>query len=201
MKKIIVVGATGTIGRAVVERLQDGNEIVKVANANGDFTVDMTNAASIQALFEKVGEFNALVVAAGDIAFADFSEMTDEQWQVGINSKLMGQVNLTRKALPFLKDGGSVTLVSGILTEEPIAWGTSASTINGAVNHFVQAAATELPRGIRINAVSPTVVTESLHMYGDFFPGFESVSSTKVSNAFYKSVMGVHTGTVFEVFE
>ena len=102
--------------------------------------------------------------------------------------------------MSYLSEGGSITLTSGILTEQPIAWGTSASTINGAVNHFVKAAATELPNKIRINAVSPTVVTESLPIYQDYFPGFESASASKVANAYFKSVMGVQTGQIFEVF-
>jgi len=200
MKKIVVIGSTGTIGSKVVSKLEEKNTVIKVANSGSDYQVDMTSEESINQLFLRIGEFDALVVAAGDIAFADFSEMTTEQWQVGITSKLMGQVNLTRKAVSYLSENGSITLTSGILTEQPIAWGTSASTINGAVNHFVKAAATELPNKIRINAVSPTVVTESLPIYQDYFPGFESASAAKVANAYFKSVMGIQTGQIFEVF-
>lgn len=200
MKKVIVIGASGTIGRAIVKQFSQGNEVISVGNRSGDFTVDMTDITSIEALYEKVGEFDALVVSAGDVAFASFSEMTQEQWQVGLNSKLMGQINLAQQAIPFIKDSGSITLVSGILTDEHVAWGTAASMVNGAVNHFVKAVSTELPRGIRINAVSPGLVSESVEIFGDFFPGFESVPASKVSNAYYKSVMGVQTGKVFEVF-
>ena len=201
MKNIVVIGASGTIGSAVVERFKSNNTVLSVGKESGQYNVDMTSEESIEALFDKIGAFDALIVAAGDVSFADFKEMTTEQWNVGIESKLMGQINLVRKAMPYINANGSITLTSGILTDEHIAWGTSASTINGAINHFVQAAANELPNHIRINAVSPTVVTESLPVYGDYFPGFESVSANKVANAFFKSAMGVSTGKIFEVFE
>lgn len=200
MKKVVVIGSTGTLGSAIVSQLEADNIVIKVSNSRGEYQVDMTSEESIEQLFSSIGSFDALIVAAGNMAFAAFTEMTTEQWQVGIESKLMGQINLTRKAIPHLNEGGSITLTSGILTQQPIAWGTSASTINGAVNHFAKAAATELPKNIRINVVSPTVVTESLPIYQDFFPGFESASATKVANAYFKSVMGVQTGQVFEVF-
>ncbi len=146
-----------------------------------------------------MGQFDALVVASGSVAFNSLTEMTDEQWQVGLQSKLMGQINLTRAAIPYLNDKGSITLISGILSEEPINWGVSATTINGAIEHFVKAAACELPRGLRINVVSPTVLTESMDKYADFFPGFVPVPAAKVALAYQKSVLGVQTGQVFKV--
>ncbi|MCE9970184.1 short chain dehydrogenase, partial [Aeromonas salmonicida] len=162
-------------------------------------TVDMRDPASIKALFAQVGQFDALVVASGSVAFNGLTEMTDEQWQVGLQSKLMGQINLTRAAIPYLNDKGSITLISGILSEEPINWGVSATTINGAIEHFVKAAACELPKGLRINVVSPTVLTESMDKYADFFPGFVPVPAAKVALAYQKSVLGVQTGQVFKV--
>lgn len=118
---------------------------------------------------------------------------------MGLQSKLMGQINLTRAAIPYLNDKGSITLISGILSEEPINWRVSATTINGAIEHFVKAAACELPKGLRINVVSPTVLTESMDKYADFFPGFVPVPAAKVALVYQKSVLGVQTGQVFKV--
>ncbi|MNC55182.1 short chain dehydrogenase [compost metagenome] len=111
----------------------------------------------------------------------------------------MGQINLTRAAIPHLNDNGSITLISGILSEEPINWGVSATTINGAIEHFVKGAACELPRGLRINVVSPTVLEESMDKYADFFPGFVPVPAARVAQAYQKSVQGVQTGQIFRV--
>lgn len=97
--------------------------MIRVGHSRGDATVDMRDPASIKALFTKLGQFDALVVASGSVAFNALTEMTDEQWQVGLQSKLMGQINLTRAAIPHLNDKGSITLISGILSEEPINWG------------------------------------------------------------------------------
>lgn len=197
--KIVIVGASGTVGSAVSELLAKDHQVIRVGHSQGDARVDMTDSASITALFEAVGHFDALVVASGNVAFAPFPEMTDEQWQVGLESKLMGQIRLTRAALSHLNDKGSITLISGILSEEPINWGLSASTINGAIEHFVRAAACELPRGLRINVVSPTVLVESMDKYADFFPGFVPVPAARVAQAYKKSVLGVQSGQVFRV--
>lgn len=201
--KIVIVGASGTVGSAVSELLARDHQVIRVGHSQGDARVDMTDSASIAALFagiaEDIGRFDALVVASGNVAFAPFPEMTDEQWQTGLESKLMGQIRLTRAAIPHLNDGGSITLISGILSEEPISWGISASTINGAIEHFVKAAACELPRGLRINVVSPTVLEESMDKYADFFPGFVPVPAARVAQAYKKSVLGVQNGQVFRV--
>ncbi|WP_421269266.1 short chain dehydrogenase [Aeromonas veronii] len=197
--KIVIVGASGTVGSAVSELLAKDHQVILVGHSRGDATVDMRDPASIKALFAKLGQFDALVVASGSVAFNGLTEMTDEQWQVGLQSKLMGQINLTRAAIPHLSDKGSITLISGILSEEPINWGVSASTVNGAIDHFVKAAACELPRGLRINVVSPTVLAESMDKYADFFPGFVPVPAAKVAQAYKKSVLGIQTGQVFRV--
>jgi NAD(P)-dependent dehydrogenase (short-subunit alcohol dehydrogenase family) len=197
--KIVIVGASGTVGSAVSNLLATQHEIVRVGRSQGDATVDMTDGASIAALFAGIGQFDALVVASGNVAFAPLTELTDEQWQLGLESKLMGQVKLTRAAIPYLNEGGSITLISGILSEEPINWGSSATTINGAIEHFAKAAACELPKGLRINVVSPTLLTESMDKYAAFFPGFEPVPAARVALAYQKSVLGVQTGQVFRV--
>jgi NAD(P)-dependent dehydrogenase (short-subunit alcohol dehydrogenase family) len=196
---IVIVGASGTVGSAVSELLAKDHQVIRVGHSRGDARVDMRDPASIKALFAQVGPFDALVVASGSVAFNGLTEMTDEQWQVGLESKLMGQINLTRAAVPHLNDKGSITLISGILSEEPINWGVSASTVNGAIDHFVKAAACELPRGLRINAVSPTVLEESMDKYADFFPGFVPVPAAKVAQAYKRSVLGIQTGQVFRV--
>lgn len=86
-----------------------------------------------------------------------------------------------------------------MLARETIRSGVVASTVNGALEPFVKAAAAELPRGMRINAVSPSVITETLDVYGDYFPGFASVPAADVARAFVKSVHGIHTGQVYEL--
>ncbi|MDX7922229.1 short chain dehydrogenase [Aeromonas media] len=197
--KIVIVGASGTIGSAVSELLARDHQVIRVGHSRGDATVDITDGASIAALFAGIGRFDALVVASGNVAFAPFPEMTDEQWQTGLESKLMGQIRLTRTALPYLNEKGSITLITGMASQQPVLGGVSATTINGAIEHFVRAAACELPRGLRINVVSPTVLEESMDKYADFFPGFVPVPAARVAQAYKKSVLGVQSGQIFRV--
>lgn len=197
--KIVVVGATGTVGKAVVEALAGRHEVIKVGKRGGDRQVDITDSESIRRLFAQVGRFDALVSAAGKVHFGELSAMTEKEMAVGLNDKLMGQVNLVLIGQDHVNDQGSFTLTSGLLSHDPIRYGASASLVNGAIDAFVRSAAIELPRGVRINSVSPGLLTESLGAYGDYFRGHETVPASRVANAYVKSVEGRLTGRVIDV--
>ena len=197
--KIVVVGATGTIGKAVVAALAGRHEVVKVGKRGGDRQVDITDSESIRRLFEQVGRFDALVSAAGKVHFGELAAMTEKEMAVGLKDKLMGKVNLVLIGQDHVNDQGSFTLTSGLLSHDPIRYGASASLVNGAIDAFVRAAAIELPRGVRINVVSPGLLTESLGAYGDYFRGHETVPASRVANAYVKSVEGRLTGRVLDV--
>jgi NAD(P)-dependent dehydrogenase (short-subunit alcohol dehydrogenase family) len=197
--KIVVVGATGTIGKAVVAALQDRHEIVKVGKSRGDRQVDIADSESIRHLFEQIGRFDALVATVGKVHFGDLATMTEKEMAVGLGDKLMGQVNLVLIGQNHVNDQGSFTLTSGLLSHDPIRYGASASLVNGAIDAFVRGAAIELARGVRINAVSPGLLTESLGAYGDYFRGYETVPASRVANAYVKSVEGRLTGRVLDV--
>jgi NAD(P)-dependent dehydrogenase (short-subunit alcohol dehydrogenase family) len=194
--KVILVGATGTIGQAICTELSKRHEVVKVGNSSGDAQVDITSVDSIKAMYESVGAFDTLVCTAGNAHFGPFEKLTEEECYVGIKSKLMGQVNLTLIGKDFISEKGSFTLTSGILSHDPIPFGAAASLANGAIDSFVVAAAIEMTGGIRINAVSPSVVEESLGKIGDFFRGHVPVPASKVALAYSKSVEGKLTGKV-----
>ena len=197
--KIVVIGATGTIGKAVVDALAGRHEVIKVGKRGGDRQVDITDSESIRRLFEQIGRFDALVSAAGKVHFGELSAMTEKEMAVGLKDKLMGQVNLVLIGQDHVNDQGSFTLTSGLLSHDPIRYGASASLVNGAIDAFVRAAAIELPRGVRINAISPGLLTESLGAYGDYFRGHETVPASRVANAYVKSVEGRLTGRVIDV--
>jgi NAD(P)-dependent dehydrogenase (short-subunit alcohol dehydrogenase family) len=200
--KIIIVGAHGTLGKEVCAALQGPEHtLIKAGRKAGDARVDITNRASIRAMLHDAGRIDAIVNCAGTVAFAPLQEISEEQWQLTLNSKLMGQVQLAQEAIAHLNDGGSITLVSGILAEKPIRAGVAASLANRAIEGFVMAAATELPRGLRINVVSPTIVEESKQAYGHFFPGFIPVPAQKVGQAYKRCVMGVESGQILRVGE
>jgi NAD(P)-dependent dehydrogenase (short-subunit alcohol dehydrogenase family) len=196
--KILVVGASGLLGSAVVAELSKRNEVI-AASRNSDVSVDIKDVASIRAMFEQVGKLDAIVCTAGKAHFGPLAEITEEKMAVGIKDKLMGQVNLVLEGTKYLNDGGSFTLVSGILGDEPIKAGANASMVNGAIDSFVKSAAIELPRGIRINSVSATVFEEALGHYGPFFRGFKPIPVADAALAFSRSVEGAGTGQVYKV--
>jgi len=198
--KVLVIGASGTIGCKVVEALAETHEVVKAGKGSGDVQIDITNPGSIRSALESIGQLDAIICATGDVAFNAFTSLSREEWDVGINSRLMGQVNLTQIASEYLNDNGSITLTSGIIADHPIAYGTSAATLNGAIQHFAKAVSNELPRGIRINVVSPSVVTESLGTYGDYFPGFHSIDAKDVAKSYIRSALGIESGQTFKAF-
>lgn len=197
--KIIIVGASGTLGQAVAAELGSRHEIIKAGRNGADVQVDMTKPDSITAMYKKVGPCDAVVCAAGSVHFGAFKDFTPEQYAIGIHDKLMGQVNLVLTGQRYVLNNGSFTLISGVLSYDPIVMGSSAAMVNGAIDAFVKSAAIELPRGIRINSVSPTVFVESMAGYGPFFRGFKPVPVADAALAFAKSVEGAQSGKTFQV--
>nr|WP_295378267.1 short chain dehydrogenase [Pseudoxanthomonas sp.] len=198
--KILVVGASGTLGQAVVAHLGRHHRIITAGRNSGDHRVDLRDDASVAGLFAAVGRVDAIVSATGSVHFGPLAEMTAAQFEIGLQDKLLGQVRLALLGQHHLADGGSITLTTGILAEQPIRLGANATAVNAAVEGFVRAAACELPRGLRINAVSPTVLGEAWDAYADFFPGFEPVSAARAALAFQRSIEGVQTGQVYKVW-
>lgn len=196
-KKVLVVGATGVIGSVVADTLAEDHEVIRASRNDGE-TVDMADAASVRALFERIGPVDAVVSCAGVAPFKPVTELTLDDYRAGLENKTLGQVNLVVEGMEHVRDGGSFTLVSGVLSQRPIATGAASSMANGALESFVIAAATELPRGQRINAVSPTVLAEATG-YHAFFPGHPRVPGRDVAQAFVRSVDGVETGQVFRL--
>jgi NAD(P)-dependent dehydrogenase (short-subunit alcohol dehydrogenase family) len=184
--RIIVVG-TGTIGAAVRKLLEKhGHEVVSVGRKSGDFQADTTDPASLKKLFASIGAFEAVANAAGDVFLGPFEQVTDEDWAKSIAAKGMGQINLVRAALGHIVDKGSFTLISGVLADEYMHGGTIGTTINHMVEGFVKGAAVELPRGVRINCISPTVLTESV-AYHAYFTGFTPVPAAEVAQVSFPS--------------
>ncbi|OAJ34303.1 short chain dehydrogenase [Piscirickettsia salmonis] len=197
--KILIVGGTGLIGQAVKEELGSRHDIIIAGSKSGDVQVDITDCASIQALYKKTQNLDAIIATTGRVKFAPLNELTSEDYHFGLNHKLMGQINLVLLGIPHLNDGGSFTLTSGILNHDPIVQGSSAAMTNGAIDGFVRSAAIELPNALRINTVSPTVVTEALPAYENYFRGYCPAPAATVAKAYSKSVEGKQTGQIYKI--
>ena len=197
--RVLIVGASGTIGRAVTAELGQRHDVVTAGRNSGDIQLDITDSESIRAAYADAGPLDAVVSTAGTVKFAPFAQLDSEGYEIGLRDKLMGQVNLVLIGRDSISNGGSFTLTTGVLDREPIVAGSSASMVNGAVNAFVGAAAIEMPRGQRINAVSPGVIQEAMEAYAPYFRGFESVPAARAALAYSRSVEGARTGVVFRV--
>ncbi len=198
--RILLIGASGTIGKRIYDEFSQKYEIIRASRSGEDAVVDITSAESIEQMYKTAENVDAVICAAGPAKFAAFAEMTEEDIYVGIRGKLMGQVNLVRIGQKYISDNGSFTLTTGILADDPIAGSAAVSLVNGGVNSFVLAAAQELKRGIRINAVCPTVVEDSAEAYGDWFAGFDPASMPRVVNGYKRSVEGQITGRIIKIY-
>jgi len=197
--KILLIGAAGTIWSAVAAELAPRHEIIRIGRNSGDERVDISDSASIRKLFERVGKFDALICAAGNVSFRPLGEMSETDFALGLQDKLMGQVNLLLIGRDYANDGASFTFTTGITSHDPIRTGASASLVNGAIDSFVKAAAIELPRGLRVNSVSPNVLVEAMGSYAPYFRGFKPVPAADVALAYAKSVEGLQTGQTYHV--
>ena len=197
--KIIIVGATGTMGKHLTSAFEKEHEVIKAATEGGDVQVDITSTESIENLFKQVGAFDALISTAGPTYVGPWKKMDDKEFRKGVDGKMMGQINLVLIGQHYINPKGSFTLIAGALTHDPQKNFANASAANGAVEAFVRAAAIELENGIRINAVSPTVIENSPH-YFPFFPGDIPVTMQQLEYGFRKSVFGANTGQVIKPY-
>jgi NAD(P)-dependent dehydrogenase (short-subunit alcohol dehydrogenase family) len=197
--KIIIVGATGTMGKYLSSAFEKEHEVIKVATRGGDIQVDITSTESIENMYKQVGAFDALISTAGPTYVGPWKKMADKEFRKGVEGKMMGQINLVLIGQHYINPRGSFSLITGALSQDPQKNFANASAANGAVEAFVRAAAIELENGIRINAVSPTVI-ENSPQYFPFFPGDIPVTMQQLEFGFRKSVFGANTGQVIKPY-
>lgn len=195
-----MIGGHGTIGKKVAAHLSRKHEILIAGRSGGDLTVDIADAGSIRAMFAAAGNIDAVVCIAGEAKWDWLENLSEEDFYIGIRSKLMGQVNLVRIGCEFLADNGSFTLTTGILADDPVAMTTSAALVNGALHSFVRAAAPELKRGLRLNAVSAGLVEDAADKYRDYFPGHDPVPMNRVVNGYVRSIEGLGNGEIIRIY-
>lgn len=199
--KILIIGGNGTIGKKVSAHFSKKHTVIIGGRNSGDTTVDIADSSSIEAMFASVGNVDAVVCIAGEAKWAEFDTMTEEDFYLGLRSKLMGQVNLVRIGQKYLNAGGSFTLSTGILADHPVVQTTSAAMVNGGIHSFAKAAALELKNGIRINVVSSGLVEDAVDIYEAYFPGHNPIPMHKVVNGFVKSVEGAATGEIIRMYD
>jgi NAD(P)-dependent dehydrogenase (short-subunit alcohol dehydrogenase family) len=194
--RVIVVGATGTIGRAIVEALEARHEVVPVSHSGGRHRVDLAAPESIASLFGTIGSVDAVVSAAGLAKFGALGSLTEDDFLLGLRNKLMGQVNLVRLGLPHVADEGSFTLTSGVLGRWPTPGSAAIAVVNAGLEGFVRAAALEMPRSIRINVVSPPWLSETLKALGR--DASQGTPAAVVARAYVASVEGSASGSILD---
>ncbi len=199
--KLLIIGGNGTIGKKVASHFTQKHEIIIAGRNSGDVTVDITDATSIEAMFNTVGKLDAVLCIAGEAKWAPFDALTEDDFYIGLKSKLMGQVNTVRIGQEYLNSGGSFTLTTGILADHPVVMTTSAAMVNGAIHSFVKAAALELKNELRINVVSSGLVEDAVEKYEAYFPGHNSIPMQKVINGYVRSVEGKGTGEIIKMYD
>ena len=195
MKKIVVVGATGRLGREVVSGLTD-YEVIRAGRSGPDLIIDALDFESVSDVFASVGTFDGLISCIGGTPFKTFEELTMEDFALGLSKKCFSQLNLAKAAIPYLTENGSITLTSGIIGDEPILAGSCAAAANGALNTCVSTLAAEYAGKVRINIVSPSIIENSVEDYGMLFDGFEPTSKKRIVEAYRRTISAPISGRV-----
>ena len=199
MKKIIVVGATGKLGRVVVEGLRKDYEVIRAGRSGPDLKIEAFDFESVSDILASVGPFDGLVSCIGGTPFKTFEELTMDDFAAGLSTKCFSQLNLAKAAIPFLSENGSITLTSGIIGDEPIIAGSCAAAANGALNMCVSTLAAEYAGKLRINVVSPSIIENSVDHYGMLFDGFEPTSNESIIHAYRRTISAPITGRVMSL--
>jgi NADP-dependent 3-hydroxy acid dehydrogenase YdfG len=195
--RVLVIGASGLVGGAAADALRGAHDVIE-ASRTGEHPVDITDAASIARLFAEVGQVDAVINAVGSVPWRRLDDLTPADYEAAFRGKVLAQIDVARFAQSMLADDGSITLTTGILARAAVPTGAAAAMANGAIESFVIAAAAELTRGIRINAVSPTVLAEATG-YHELFAGYPPVPALAVGEAYRALVEGDMTGTIVPV--
>ncbi len=197
---ILIIGGNGTIGKKVSFFLSKGNKIITAGRNSGDLKVDLSDSNSIKNLFEKNRNFDAVISIAGEAVWAQFDDLSEEDYYKGIKNKMMGQVNLVKIGRKYINYGGSFTLTTGILADNPVKMTTSAALVNGGIHSFVKAASLEMENNIRVNVISPGLVEDSAEKYKDYFPGYEIVKMKDLAELYAKVILGEQNGEVIRIY-
>ncbi|MDH7445584.1 short chain dehydrogenase [Aquimarina sp. 2201CG14-23] len=197
--KILIIGATGTIGKEIYDHLKENHEVYAAHRNSDSYPIDITNKDSIKSLFDTLPKLDAVINAAGTASWKHFSDLSEEDYYVGIKSKLMGQVNLVHIAKDYLNENAVITLTTGILAEHYEPNTTALSLVNGAIHSFVNSAAKELERGIRLNVVAPGAIA------GDFpedqkFAGYLPVQIQDVVKIYEYTLTSTNTGQILKIY-
>ena len=198
--RILIIGGKGTIGKKVTGYLSSKHETLVAGRRDCDITVDIEDSLSIKAMFESVANINAVVCAAGEAKWDKLESLSEDDFYIGIKSKLMGQVNLVRIGQNYINQNGSITLTTGILADDPVLMTTSAAMVNGGIHSFVKAAALEMKKGIRVNVVSCGLVEDAVDKYSDYFPGHNPIPMQKVINGYVRSIEGMGNGEIIRIY-
>jgi len=199
--KILIIGGTGTVGKTIVNYFSKEHDVIVASRSSKEYPIDISSSESIKQLVQKVGLCDAIICAAGEAKWGQFKNLTEEDYYIGIKSKLMGQVNLVQIAQNYLSQNGSITLTTGILADDPVVQTTSAAMVNGGIHSFVKAAALELENGNRLNVVSSGVVENAYKKYQSYFPGHTPIPMQKMLRGYIRSVEGKGNGQIIRIYE
>ena len=199
--KILIVGGNGTIGKTLVNHFNKEHEVIIAGRNSGDITVNLSESSSIEKMFLNIGQVDAIICAAGEAKWAPFNELSEEDYYIGFRSKLMGQVNLVRIGQNYISKGGSITLTTGILADDPVVKTASAAMVNGAIHSFVQAVNLEIENDVRVNVVSSGMVQDAYEKYKDYFPGHNPIPMQKMLNGYIRSVLGKGRGEIIRIYD
>ena len=198
--KILVIGGEGTIGKKVVSFLSKKHSVITAGRKNGKIYLDLSNKESIKKLFENNVKFDAVISIAGEVIWAPFNDISQDDFYIGIKNKMMGQVNLVQIGQNYITPGGSFTLTTGILADEPVIMTTGAALVNGAIHSFVKAVVLEIKNNIRVNVISPGLVKDSEKKYGHLFPGHNIIPMEKLAETYSEIVEGDQNGQVIRLY-
>ena len=199
--RILIIGGQGTIGGKLTEYFGKNHEVIIAGRSGGTIQMDIADPQSIKRGLEGAGKVDAIICAAGEARWAPFDDLEEEDFYIGIRSKLMGQVNLVRLGKEYVNEGGSITLTTGILADDPVAMTASAAMVNGAIHSFVKAVVLDIKEPIRINAVSSGLVEDAVDKYRDYFPGHHPIPMDKMLRGYIRSVEGRTSGEIIRIYE
>lgn len=166
-KRVVVIGGTSGIGRAIAEHAAaTGAQVIAASRTAGDSApapqialeqVDLTSTSSIEALFQRVGAFDHLVLSAGPGAMGTVRQLSSEAARPFMDTKFWGYYDAIRFAAEHIAADGSMTLVGGGASRKHAPGRPMMAAINAALEALGKANAIDLAP-VRVNVIAPGLV-------------------------------------------
>jgi 3-oxoacyl-[acyl-carrier protein] reductase len=167
MKKIIIIGGSKGIGKAITESLLNEHKVINISRTSPDFQHSNLSHFSCDVLTDElpqIEEADGLIYCPGSINLKPFNRLSIDDFKTDFEINVIGAVKCIQTYTKALStsDSASIVLFSTVATKLGMPFHASIATAKSAVEGLTKSVAADLAPKIRVNAIAPTITDTEL---------------------------------------